>query len=318
MRQFRVPRTILLTLPALAAAFSCGSPSTPGPAVRLLAGKSDTVVVNHSVTTLLPVNALDAVDRTVAGAPIQFERIRGASIPITAAGSVTCTRPGDVVVRATLGRLSTALLIRCRPVEYLQIPGPIQFVLGDSALTHPMLLPIAAHDKNGRPVEMLAGSVTVLDSAVASVRGSTIRPRARGTTIASARVGNRSASIGVHIYQRFDSIEAPDTLLRVRPKQRLFALPLRLQPGEFRRQRVPPGDWMITTLTPTDTNPNAMKLHFENASCVPNLLNESGRFGCRTGTGAAVVVYRPFSAGDTATATGYLLLRWLFGVDPLP
>ena len=42
----------------------------------------------------------------------------------------------------------------------------------------------------------------------------------------------------------------------------------------------------------------------ENASCQANLLNDPGRFGCRTAPGAAVIVYRPSAVGDTAMSQG--------------
>ena len=44
----------------------------------------------------------------------------------------------------------------------LTISGPVQFVLGDSALSQPVEVPLAAYDSAGRPVTMLAGLVKVL------------------------------------------------------------------------------------------------------------------------------------------------------------
>jgi hypothetical protein len=305
-------RLTFLTTIALTAACNRSAPAIPGPAVRLAAGTSDTIIVNDVAPTPLPVRALDASGRSVPAATIRYERIRGDSIRLTAEGMLSCPRRGDAVIRATLDHLSASLIVLCRPVEVVRIPGPVQFVLGDSALSQPRVVPITAFDARWRAVVQLAGNLTVLDTNVSAINGTTLSPRTRGITLVSARVGNREGRTGVHVYQRVGSIAALDTLLRVAPGQRLFAVPIRLVPGESRRQRLPPGDWMLSTQAPTPDGPRELRLRIENASCQPNFLNDPGRFGCHTGLDAAVVVYRPSAAGDTAGVPGYLLVRWLF------
>jgi hypothetical protein len=305
-------RLTLLTTIALTAACSRNGPATPGPAVRLAAGTSDTIIVNDVAPTALLVRALDAGGRSIPAAAIRYERIRGDSIGLTADGMLSCPRRGDIVVRATLAHLSASLFVLCRPVEDVRIPGPVQFVLGDSALSMPRVVPIAAYDAGRRAVVQLAGNVTVLDTNVAAINGTTLSPRTRGITLVGAGVGNREGRTGVHVYQRVASIAALDTLLRVPPHQRLFAVPLRLVPGESRRQHLPPGDWMLSTQAAKPDGARELRVRIENASCQANFLNDPGRFGCHTGSDAAVVVYRPFAAGDTASVTGYLLVRWLF------
>jgi len=289
-----------------------GAAAVPAQAARLSAGASDTVIVNSVRPTALPVRALDAAGRVIAGAPIRYERLAGAALPVTADGKVTCTRAEDATVRAVLGRLTAAVFVRCRPVRHVRIPGPVQFVLGDAELSRPRALPVEAFGPDGRPVALFAGTARVIDGDVAALRGLTVHPRARGITMADARVGDASGAIGVHVYQRVDSLAALDTLLRVRPSQRLFAVPLRLGRGEFRRQRLPPGDWMLAMLPEEERDPHGIRLRIEGAVCTPNYLNTPRRFGCRAGPNAAVVVYRPPGYRPERAATANLLVRWLF------
>jgi hypothetical protein len=295
---------------------ACDVAPAPGPPVRLVAGvleASDTVVVNSRWPTPLPVRALDPAGRPVAAAPIRYEREGGAPLPVTPAGAVTCTRAGDLTVRATLGHAPPRrLVVRCRPVAHVRIPGPLQFILGDPAHTRPHALPVAAYGPDGRPVRLFVGRAFVVDSGVATLRGLTLAPRARGITRVGAHVGDGAAGMGVHVYQRVDTLAALDTLLRVRPAQRLFAVPLRLARGELRRQRLPPGGWMLAMLPEEDADRPGIRLRVEGAACDPNFLNAPRRFGCEAGPDARVIVYRPFDSEGDSVATGYLLVRWLF------
>ena len=127
---------------------------------------------------------------------------------------MTCTRPGDLAVRASLGSLTVRVFVRCRPVQYVRIPGPLQFILGDSEMNRPLPLPVEAYGADSRRVVVFAGSADVLDSGVATLRGLILYPRARGITLAGAYIGDRTAAIGVHIYQRVSTPTALDTLLR--------------------------------------------------------------------------------------------------------
>lgn len=303
---------ILMTTIALLSVCACGVPSRAGPAVRLATGRSDTIIVNSRRATPLPIRALDAAGRVVAGAPIRYAWAGGDSLPVDTAGTVTCTRPGDLAVRVSLGTISARLFVRCRPVEYVRFPGPVQFILGDSEMNRPVPLPVTAYGADGRPVVVFAGRAEVLDTAVATLRGLILYPRSRGITHAGAYIGERNAATGVHVYQRVDTLAALDTLLRVDPEQRLFAVPLRLESGEFTRQRLPPGVWMLTMLPEEDNDPNPIRLRIEGAACQANILNTPRRFACWAGPSASVIIYRPFRKSQTSAERGYLLVRWLF------
>ena len=148
------------------------------------------------------IRALDASGRPVIGAAIRYERIRGDALPLTADGVLSCPRRGDVGIRATLGHLAASFFVRCRPVEYVRLAGPVQFILGDSLLSQPRVLPVAAYDADGRAVVELVASLVVRDSSVAGVSGTTISPRTRGPTILGVHVGSRAEWTGLHIDQR--------------------------------------------------------------------------------------------------------------------
>lgn len=297
---------------ALVAACTAGREASPGPAARLASGASDTVIVNHRRPMPLPIRAVDAAGRDIPEAPIRYEWASGARLPVSATGEVRCTQVGDFTVRAILDSLTARIVVRCRPVEYVRLPGPIQFILGDTALSRPRALAVEAYDMHGRPVALFAGGAHVIDSGVAALRGLTLHPRSRGITLVGARVGDRSAVMGLHIYQRVGTLAALDTLLRVPPEQRLFAVPLRLERGEFHRQRLPPGEWMLAMLPEEDTDPTRIHLRVEGAHCDPNFLNAPRRFGCHVGPDGVVTVYRPFGGRTASVATGYLLVRWMF------
>lgn len=299
-------------------AIACTPTSRAGPPVRLAIGTSegtsDTVVLNHQRPTGLGIRALDSRGRVVPGAPVQYARVRGPALPVDATtGAVTCARAGDLIVRATLGQLAKDVLVRCRPVEHVRIPGPVQFILGDAVWSQPRPLPVEAYSRQGERIALIAGSAQVADGGIATLRGLTLHPRKRGITVAGVQVGDRSAGIGVHIYQRVDDLRALDTLLQVPPTQRLFAVPLRLERGQYRRQRLPPGGWMLAMLPeepPVYGRAETIQLRVEGADCQPNFLNAPRRFGCRAGSDAAVIVYLSPASADSVVA-GDLLVRRL-------
>ena len=295
------------------AACACRASSTHGPAVRLSSESYDTVIINSRRPTPLPVSAVDAGGRAVAEAPIRYEWLAGAPLEVTSTGVVRCTDSGDFTVRADLGRLTSRILVRCRPVEYVRFPGPVQFIMGDSQMSQPRELPVSAYGPDGRRVFQFAGGARVEDSSVAALHGLTLYPRSRGITTAGVTIGDGSAFTGLHIYQRVINLAALDTIVRVDPHHRLFAIPLRLESGMFQRQRLPPGGWMLTMLPENgDHDPSGIRLRVEGASCQSNILNTPRRFNCFAGANAAVVVYRAFGSRERPGTAGYLLVRSLF------
>jgi len=294
---------------------ACEGHSPPQRAVRLAADPSDTVIINSHLPTALPVHALDAEGHVVAGTPIRFAWAGGDALPVTEAGAVTCSRSGDLDVRAVLESLTTRVAVRCRLVEYVRIPGPIQFVLGDSELSRPRELAVGAYSADRRPVSTLTAKIVVADSHVATLRGTTLIPRSPGSTEVGVYIGDREAATGVHIYQRVNGLDALDTLLRVHPLQRAFAVPLRLEGATQYRQHLPPGHWMLVLLPLQDHYTASIRVRVDGAACGSNFLNDPGRLACDAGSHATVVVYRPFERRALAVPSGYLLVRGLFELD---
>lgn len=299
-------RFLAATLVLLSA---CGTQPQSGPPVRLVVGASDTVVVNSRHPTALAVHALDAEGRAVVGAPISYAWAGGDSLPVSPSGDITCTKSGDFTVRAVSGHLAKRLVVQCRLVEYVRLSGPLQFVLGDQTLSRPFALPLAAYGSDGRPISPIAGSVLVKDTSIAALKGLTLYPRARGITGLGAHIGDRDAWIGLHVYQRVNSLASLDTLLRLPDVQRLFAVPIQMKPGELRRQHLPPGGWMLTMLPETDSAPDRIHLRVEGARCQDHIFNSPRRWNCATGPDAIVVLYRPSVNSPAREATGYLLVR---------
>ncbi len=294
---------------------ACEGHAPPHRAVRLATDPSDTVIINSHLPTTLPVQALDAAGQVVAAAPIRFAWAGGDALPVTETGAVTCSRSGNLDVRAVLESLTTRVFVRCRLVEYVRIPGPIQFVLGDSALSRPRELAVGAYGADRRPVATLTVKIAVADSHVAALRGTTLNPRSQGSTLVGVYIGDRHAATGVHVYQRVNGLDALDTLLRVHPERRAFAVPLRLEGATQYRQRLPPGHWMLALLPLQDRDATSIRIRVEGAACGSTFLNDPGRLGCDAGSNATVVVYRPFERRELAVPSAYLLVRGLFELD---
>ena len=310
MRRLQWPGIIFLCLAA------CAGPSGPGPAVRLAGDPSDTLAMNSRWPRPLPVRAFDAHGRPLAGAPIAFSWVDGATVPVSSAGMVACRKSADFNVRAALGSLTRTFPVRCRLVQYVVEPGPIQFVLGDSVLSRPQALPLGVYDVDKRPVSMFRATLGVGDSQVATIHQDSIYPHSRGITITGAHIGDHEGGTGVHVYQRVTSLDALDTLLRVHPGQRLFAVPLILETGETVRHRLPPGHWMLAVLPGVGDDANPIRVYTDGAGCAVNILNDPGRLGCETGSNSSVVVRRAPTRQPTPPANAYLLVRWMSPGDP--
>lgn len=304
-------RTVL-AFAALATA-ACDPAGRSGSPLRLavVTGTSDTIVLNGQRATPLPVRAVDARGRAASVAAISYEIESGLQVPLSSDGQVTCVRAGDLVVRASMASANTRLIVRCRPVEHVRIPGPIQFILGDSVLGRPREVPVEAYDRDGRVVALVAGSLGIMNREIASLARLTMTPHQPGATLAWANVGEREARIGVHVYQRVDALDALDTVTSIPPKRRLIAVPLRLAAGELLRQRLPPGSWMLTMLPEDDDSPTRVHLRVEGAMCSPVLTPR--RLLCGSRVGATVVIYRPPASADVPPARGDLLVRWMDG-----
>lgn len=266
--------------------------------MRLVAGVSDTVIVNNLRPIQLPMRVLDAAGRTLPDSGVRYQWLAGIPVSVNVTGVATCTQPGDATVRASLGPLVTRVLLRCRPVHEVRALRMMNLVIGGPAQE----LPFEAVDAAGRPVTLLTGHVTVQDSTIATVQGLRVSGRAPGSTGLDMRIGDHVAHASVHVYQRVDSPE------EIRPGQHV-AVPLRLPPGEMRRWRLSAArEVYFVTMIPDGDDQPMPRIAVTGAACDPWLDAQS--YFCLAQQDAAVIVYHPPRAGPSPTQelSGMLLI----------
>lgn len=278
-------------------AFVSACAPTPGAPARLLVGANDTLVVSNRKPVHIPIRALDATGRETPMSGVRFQWISGDSLTLTATGNITCSRNADGTVRASLNALSIDLLLRCRPVQRLQLSGPMQLVVGDSS----QRIPVVAIGLDDKPVDMFAGSVkTRVDSVIDIEPGLRLRARVAGGSLTTVYVGDVHASVGVHTYNRVNTLDG----LRAE-HQPAVILPLRLEGGEVRRWKLPPGGWMLAML-PYEDEHGGLRLRIEGARCMPMRLTPR-RVGCEATGNAYLIISHP-SPKPAAAISGEIQL----------
>jgi hypothetical protein len=292
--EVRKPVRAVTATAVLLVASACKGPPAEGPPARLVAGVSDTVVVNNERPVQLPIQVLDAAGHVLPDTGVRFSWASGVPVLVSVTGVATCTQPGDATVRASLGSLVTHLLVRCRPVRKVRGLRMMNLVLGDP----PQELSFEAVGVDGRPVTLLTGQVTVGDSTIATLEGQRIRTRAPGVTWVTTRVGDREAHASVHVYERATTPEG------IRPGQHM-AVPLRLAGGEMRRWRLPAARELYFLAMLPDRDVQQMpRLAVAGANCVPGL--DAHSFFCLALHDASVYVYHPQQAEPARELSGTL------------
>lgn len=284
------PAACLFALLTLAACDSAGAPA------RIVVGVSDTVVVHSQRPTAIPAEVQDAEGLAVANVAITYKQVGGESVPLTTSGTVSCTRHSDATIVATAGALKTTALIRCRPIKSIRMSGPVQFLVGDTAQS--LVTQVLGLD--GEVLDVIAGTVSIDDRAVAGAEGMRITARAPGAALVTLTVGDSSATAGIHVYEPLDA------LVRLRPEQKFVAVRLSLRSGEYRRWTLPAGTWMLTML-PYKDEKRGIRLRVEGADCVPEPITPR-RISCTTRDSASVTVEHP-SKVRAPELEGQLLVR---------
>lgn len=287
-------RRAAVALASVLALTACGNGA--GAPVRIVVGISDTVVVHSQHPTAITAEALDAEGLAVAKVAISYRWTGGDSVPLSSDGTVTCTRHADAQITATAGALSTAALVRCRPIRSIQMNGPVEFLLGDTAQS----LVTQVRGLRGELLDVIAGTVAINDRAVAGAKGMRISARAAGAAQITLTVGDSSATAGVHVYEPLDA------LVRLRPEQKFVAVRLSLRSGEYRRWTLPAGTWMLTML-PYKDEKRGIRLKVVGADCVPEPITPR-RISCTTADSAFVTVEHP-SKLRAPELEGQLLVR---------
>ena len=264
------------------------------PPSRLVAGVSDSVVVSSRRPVLIPMRVFDASGHTLQTTGVRYSRTSGVPVPVSAAGKVTCTQSGDAIVRASLGEVTTSVLVLCRPVRDVRSLRMMNLVVGDPAQE----LPFEAVGMDGHPVTLLTGQITVGDSTIATVEGPRVRARAQGSTELTMRVGDRLAFASVHVYERVPTPEG------IRPGQHV-AVPVRLAGGEMRRWRLSasPEPYFLTMLPDSDEQ-QMPGLAIVGASCGRGM--DAHSFFCLAQHDASVIVYHPQQVNPARKLSGML------------
>src|SRR5258705_3422592 len=88
-----------------------------GRPARLVAGLSDTIIVNNVLPMRMPMHVFDAAGHVLPDTGVRFQWTSGAPLPGSSRGLVTCTHAGDATLRASLSALVTPVLVRCPSVR---------------------------------------------------------------------------------------------------------------------------------------------------------------------------------------------------------
>jgi len=273
--------------------FAYGCDKAPA---RIIVGVADTVVINSNRPGRLPVRVLDRTGRVLADTGVRYQWKSGAPISVTAEGAVTCTEAGDATVRASMGPLSTHVLVRCRPVRDIRAVRMLNLIVGGPAQD----LPFEAVGMDGQPVTLMSGQVTVEDSAIVSVDGFRIRALSAGESGLTMRVGNRTAFTNVQAYVPSRSPEG------LRPGQRVAVL-IRLIGGELRRWRLDPSPQLyFIAMLPNDDDENMPGIAIVGANCHQGLGPHT--FFCLARQDASVIVYHPQTIDARKKLSGNLVV----------
>jgi hypothetical protein len=274
---------------------ACGPSS--GPPARLIGGTADTVIINHTREVQIPVRVLDSAGHALVDSGVRFRWIGGEKLTVAGDGSVTCAHSLDALVEASLDRVSTTMLVRCRPVKKVYIAGPIQFLLPDTAQE----MRIKVLDLDGNEVSLLKGTSDILDTTVATIDGMRVIPKSPGATVAGLRFGNQSAGVGVHVYEKVNTLDA------LRNGKQYVGIVLQMSGGEMQSWRLPGGTWMLTML-PEDDEQTGLRLRIENANCTSLQLTRR-RYACLVKTEGKVIVHHPSTSYSAPPLLGKLLVR---------
>jgi len=262
---------------ALFGAVACGN----GQPARLVAGNADTVVVNGLRPEQLPMQVLDRSGHVLPDSGVRYEWTSGLPISVSTRGAVTCPHAGDATVRASLGRLATPIVVRCRPVHEIRVfGGELNMFVGDP----PQDLVFEAVDPAGRRVTEVAARVR-FDSTLVALDHWRIRARAPGRAAVEISIGDQWAFYPLHVFERASTVDG------IRPGQHL-AVPVRLAAGEMRSWQLPPSPPSYDfKLLPDQGTPPTARLAVVGANCERS--SDPLSRWCFALPGASVVVYYP-------------------------
>ena len=260
--------------------------------VRLVAGRSDTLIVNSRGSVSLAVRLVDVNGVERRGRGVTYKLITDGEVELANDGHVKCNRRGDAEVVATYRELATRVTVLCRPIEGFRLPHVLRLALGGP----PAPLDVGAFDVDRKPVDMIAGTASVRDSQVASIVDGHIHALARGATAVDVEAGGCAVSIPVEV---IGSSRTSEGLL---PHEQ-FVESLSMAAGELRSWRLPPGRYEIS-LFDDDRAPAYLRLASHEMNCAA-LPRTEQQYSCIAMDRASVIVHhtRPAGRGRQSTAT---------------
>jgi hypothetical protein len=273
--------------------------------VRLVAGTSDTVVVNDRLEVPIPMYGLDASARRIDVRGVEFEPISENGITLSRDGRVKCSQRADATGRATLGNVSTAFTLLCRPIRGFVMHELTRLVMGDSGED----LDATAVGVDGQAVSLLAGSVTVEDTMIVSVHGGRVYPRAPGHTYIRVQAGGCATTILVEVFERVGSTEAME------PFQQFAVAPLRLVGNELRTWPLAPGRYELLLIADPASH-HELTLGASESNCA-RWPGDGQRYVCIAGKNSSVIVRNPQAVGKRAgnDAVASLFISRIFDSD---
>jgi len=271
-----------------------------GKPVRLVAGTSDTVVVNDNVPVPVPLYGLNESGRRIDVRSVRFDPISANGVLLSADGQVTCSQRADATGRATVGNVSTMFALLCRPIRGFASHDNLQLIVGDA----PEELNARAIGVDGQAVTLLAGAATVQDSAVASLDNGRVRARKPGRTFIDVEAGGCAMDFVVEVFERADSTAA------MQPWQEFTLTPLRLVGGELRTWRIPPGKYEL--LLVPDTTAHGKAILGASASNCSRWPGDAERYTCIARENASVIVRNASAPGRGHDAAANLFITHQF------
>jgi len=264
--------------------------------VRLVAGRSDTVVVNSRESVPLAVRLVDVngVERRARG--VRYQLIAGGGGELANDGQVTCDRRGDAEVAATYGELTTRVAVLCRPIEGFRMPRVLRLTISGP----PAPLDVGAIGVDGKPVDMLAGTASVRDSQIAALVEGYVHARARGATMVDVEGGDCAVSIPIEV------VEASRTSDGLLPHEQ-YAESLGMAAGELRSWRLPPGRYEISLIGEGGA-PAHLRLASYQMNCAA-LPGTEQQYSCIAMDRASVIVHHTEPAGRGHQSTATLLVH---------
>jgi hypothetical protein len=261
---------------------------------------SDGIVLNTQHSVQLAMRVLDAEGHALPSTGVRYRWAAGMPLKVSPSGVVTCARPGDATVRASAGTIKTTVLLRCRPVKEVRATWGMNFVAGDSGRD----LAFTAIAPDGRPVDLLTGEVRVMDSTIATLKGTRIRPLVPGQTQVMVRIGDGEAWIGVSVYEPVRSFEG------LRPDQLLVVAPVRLARGDTIRWALPKGLFGLQYGRASAAQPLPSFAVDGPVMCMPDFGPTVDNVSCLVrGPGVSLRIAHPGTTGEIAGSIALLRRR---------